>query len=132
MWVEPKTEWKAADYFNIEDYNRIKNNLNYLKEMALELYTEFPFSNMGEDKTYSDFYYPDEINLFESNLESINTHTFHRSIGDTKTFYENQPFIDYGELNRIESGILKIYKGLNGQANGRRRLAFQLGRRRAV
>lgn len=28
MWVEPKTNWKREDFFNIGDYNRIKGNLN--------------------------------------------------------------------------------------------------------
>ena len=24
MWKEPKTDWSESDYFNYEDYNRIK------------------------------------------------------------------------------------------------------------
>lgn len=132
MWTSPKTNWKSSDYFNIEDYNRIKNNLDYIHVMALELYSEFPFAEMGEDKTYSDYYYADEINRFESNLEGINTGTFPRSIGESVTYYDNQPFIDYIELNRIEAGIYAIYKILYGQSKGRRRLSFRLGRRRTV
>lgn len=31
MWQTPKTDWKASDFMNIEDYNRIKNNLNELR-----------------------------------------------------------------------------------------------------
>ncbi len=131
-WTEPKTDWTSSDYFNPEDYNRIKNNLVYLNEMASDLYIGYDFNDMGDDKTYESYYYPDEINLFESNLESINTGTYPREIGDTKTFYENQPFIDYNELNRMETGILKVYNGLVGQYYGRKKLGFTLGRRRAV
>jgi hypothetical protein len=132
MWTVPKTDWKAADFFNIEDYNRIKNNLNHIRDTALELYSSIPYEDMGEDKTYSDYYYADEINLIESNLESINTNTFPRNIGENMTFYDNQPFINCTELNRIENGIFVIYKGMYGHITGRRRLAFQLGRRRVV
>lgn len=132
MWITPKIDWKATDYFNIQDYNRIKNNLNHLKDIAAELYKIHSFVDMGADKTYSDYYYADEINLFESNLENINTNTFPRNIGDTATFYDNQPFIDYIELNRIEAAIRLIYNGLYGQLIGRRRLKFRLGKRRAV
>lgn len=132
-WTKPKTNWKETDYFNIEDYNRIKNNLDHIREMALELYSNIPYEEMGEDKTtYTDYYYADEINLFESNLENINLHTFPRNIGETVAFYDNQPFIDYEELNRIEKAINTMYLGLTGQANGRRRLAFTLGRRQVV
>lgn len=132
MWTAPKINWKETDYFNIQDYNRIKNNLNHIRSMALQLYNDFPFADMGNDKSYTDYYYADEINLFESNLERINMNTFPRPIGDTVTFYDNQPFIDYHELNRLELGMLTIYKGLYGQAAGRRKLQFKLGRRRAV
>lgn len=132
MWTEPKIKWVSTDYFNIGDYNRIKNNLNHIREMALELYTDIPYQEMGQDKTYSDYFYADEINLFESNLENINVHTFPRNLGDSITFYDNQPFINYEELNRIESGINIIYKTLSGQITGRRKLSFRLGRRRAV
>ena len=51
MWQTPKTDWKASDFMNIEDYNRIKNNLNELRDMSRELWKEFPFEEMGEDKT---------------------------------------------------------------------------------
>lgn len=132
MWVAPKTDWKAIDYINILDYNRIKNNLDHIRSMALQVYEDIPYDSMGADKSYSDYYYADEINLFESNLESLNTNTFPRSLGDTATFYPNQPFIDYVELNRLEEGINTMYQGLYGHITGRRRLKFRLGKRRAV
>ena len=31
-WINPKTDWTKNDRFNYSDYNRIKNNLNYLHE----------------------------------------------------------------------------------------------------
>ena len=50
MWQEPKTDWTVNDYFNYTDYNRIKNNIAYLREQALKLYINFPFTEMGSDK----------------------------------------------------------------------------------
>ena len=37
MWVEPKTNWKQDDFFNVGDYNRIKGNLNEIRQQALSL-----------------------------------------------------------------------------------------------
>ena len=72
MWQTPKTDWKASDFMNIEDYNRIKNNLNELRDMSRELWKEFPFEEMGEDKTYTDYgFYADEINRFEANVDHL-------------------------------------------------------------
>ena len=127
MWQTPKTTWAPGDYFNIEDYNRIKGNLNVLHEIAMSAWLEFPFVKMGADKTYADVsYYADEINLFESNLEAINSNTCDLEIGDTQTYEANKLFIGSVELNRIESACLKLHEYLTGTANGRKTLEFTL------
>lgn len=41
MWQQPKTNWQASDFFNIQDYNRIKGNLNEIRAMALKLWPDF-------------------------------------------------------------------------------------------
>ena len=47
-WQTPKTDWQirydengryAGDYFEAEDYQRIAGNIEYLRQMARELYT---------------------------------------------------------------------------------------------
>ncbi len=132
MWQTPKTDWKPTDFFNVEDYNRIKGNLEAMREQALVLWPEFAFEKMGEDKTYQDYgFYADEINRFEKNIDLICDGTYHFAVGERKIFYDNQPFIDWNELNRIESACQTIYSNLIGQIAGRQRLVFQIGRRRA-
>lgn len=37
-WIEPKTDWVSNDYFNAEDYNRIKNNISFLKNFTDDLF----------------------------------------------------------------------------------------------
>lgn len=127
MWQQPKTDWKPGDAFNIADYNRIKGNLEELYQMARVLWPEFPFENMGDDKTYEDVsFYADEINCFEDNLESICRNTYSFQVGEKQFFEENKPFIGSAELNRLESGCLLIYGFLEGSIRGRRRLKFTL------
>lgn len=127
MWQQPKTDWQSSDFFNIEDYNRIKGNLNEIRQQALILWPDFEFEDMGEDKTYSDYgFYVDEINRFEVNVDHICDGVFPFAVGERKTFYENQPFIDWKELNRIEEACRLMYSNIQGRINGRRRLAFTL------
>lgn len=127
MWQHPKTDWKANDFFNIEDYNRIKGNLNEIRTLALILWPDFEFEEMGEDKAYTDYgFYADEINRFEANVDHICEGTFPFSTGDQQTFYDNQPFIDWQELNRLESACLLIYENITGTMQGRKTLAFTL------
>ena len=72
MWQQPKTDWQEGEYFNIEDYNRIKGNLDEIRAQALILWPDFSWNEMGNDKTYLDYgFHADEINNFEENIEHI-------------------------------------------------------------
>lgn len=104
-----------------------KGNLNEIRQQALSLWPDFRFEEMGEDKTYADYgFYTDEINRFESNIDNICSGTFPFETGERKTFYDNQPFIDWKELNRIEEACGLIYSNIQGAINGRRYLNFTL------
>lgn len=126
-WQQPKTDWQEGEFFNIEDYNRIKNNLHEIRMIAAKLWPEFSLEDMGADKTYQDYgFYADEINRFESNVERIRANTFPFETGEQQTFYENQPFIDWKELNRIEEACRLMYVNMASGAAGRKQLSFVL------
>ncbi len=127
MWQTPKTDWQESDFFNVEDYNRIKGNLNEIRAQAVILWPEFSLEDMGADKTYKDYsFYADEINRFETNVGRICAGTYPFAVGNQKTFYDNQPFIDWQELNRIEEACRLIYSNIQSRLNGRKILAFTL------
>lgn len=146
-WEEPKTDWSATyndsglfigDFFNVTDYNRIKNNLLYLRELATELMINVPKIVVGEDKHLpdnenpdidNDYFYADEINLIEDGLKSLDERFTFVDFGDKQTFYDNGKFIDAAELNRIEKAELKMYNLLQGSIAGKSRLAIRLGMR---
>ena len=137
-WIEPKTDWYGytdssgnyqGDRFNAVDYNRIKNNIEHLRILAIQIYTEFEIEDMGPDKTYTDYPYADEINTIESNLETVSKNTFGKNYGAKQTYKDNGAFIDFNELNRIESAVLDLYNNLSSQYDGRRLLTFMLGAR---
>lgn len=127
MWQTPKTNWKEGDYFNIIDYNRIKGNINEIRSQALLLWPDFTFEEMGSDKTYQDYgFHADEINRFEANVENIRAGTYPFKTGSRQTFYDNQPFIDWKELNRIEEACRLIYSNIQSRYNGRKTISFIL------
>lgn len=137
LWEAPKTDWHGfvngngdyeGDRFNSTDYNRIKNNIQYLRDMAVEMYEEFNIEPL-EDKSVADYPYADEINTIEANLESVASHTFSKNYGKSMIFSDNAAFIDFNELNRIESATLDLYNQLTNQYEGRRMLTFMLGPR---
>lgn len=128
MWIEPKTDWVSTDYFNLSDYNRIKNNITYLRELALTVYTDFSWQDMGVDKTsYAQYPYADEFNALENNLESLRQNTFLFDDSDAKQWYENQRTPNYEDFNRLERACLLFYNGFGNIAENKRRLSFRLG-----
>lgn len=132
-WTTPKTNWTEKDRFNIEDYNRIKRNLEHLYEEANKIYASFNIKDMGKDKeNYLEYFFSDEFNNFEDNLQIINEHIFTQDYGIQKRYFDNGPFIKWDELNRIESAILKMKEILDLQKIGIRRLSFRLGRFKEV
>lgn len=132
-WIEPKTDWTSQDTFNFSDYNRIKNNIAYLRERAVKLVKPFEIQDMGDDMaSYAELFEASKFNTIEQNLETINNNAYLKDYGTKQTFYDNGVFIAYAELNRIESATLDIYNMLGRQEIGLRRLAFRLGAGREV
>lgn len=147
VWETPKTDWSAeysdtglfvGDFFNVTDYNRIKNNLLYLRELAAKLIYGMPHITVGEDKhlpdnAHPDFdndnFFADELNLIEDALETLDNAIGWVDFGQKQVFYENGRFIDADELNRIEGAELTLYNLLNNSIAGKLRLAFRLGTR---
>lgn len=126
-WQTPKTDWKASDYFNIEDYNRIIGNIARIRELAVQVYPAFSLEDMGPQKRYEDYLYADEVNRIERNLTLLCKNTYPFVIGEEQTYYPNLPTPDWQEFNRIESACLTMGLNLSGQITGKRRLAFTLG-----
>ena len=135
-WETPKTDWfgrvdengvYTGDRFNAADFNRIKNNLEYLRDMAIKLYAEFSIVSLGDDRTPRDYFYADEINQMEANLNTINSNTLKRSYGSTPSYIENGNTMNFADLNRLEGAILDLYDKLNNQTYGRRMFTWNFG-----
>ena len=133
LWHTPKTNWKPTDRFNYVDYNRIKNNLVYLHELAETLYRQFDVIDLGEDiDTYAGYFTAQQFNNFESNLDTINKNIFTQDFGISQRFFDNGVFIQWNELNRIESAILQMNDLLDRQKATLRKIPFTLGQFKGV
>lgn len=132
MWVQAKTNWTKNDHFDAVDYNRIKNNIAHLKELSSTLYPAYTIADMGADKTYSDYYYADEVNTIENNFELINNKTLKQPYGEKKQYMDNGPTMDWEELNRLERSIQDLFDKLTNQFGSRRNLTFNFGKRGGI
>ena len=125
-WTTPKTDWASTDFFNITDYNRIKNNLQHLTGMAGTLYFDADFDGVIlPDATYTDRPSAYKLNQIELRLASI-ARVVGMDYGEGVTFYDFGLSIRYDELNRIESATLEMYQLLKNQLSALPMLSFTL------
>ena len=137
-WITPKTNWSVrldsdgnyiGDFFNKSDYERIVNNLLYIKELYVTYKKpRVPFESFS-DITYESLAYAEDINKIERNLERLIKYYggLNALIGHIKTYVTNGKTIDFDELNRIEGLTLKIYEYLPIEYKHQRKLEFSLG-----
>lgn len=125
--ITPKTDWVATDFINFTDYNRICNNLNWVKDEANELgfsYPDWEVMTLAEDyssKPYADMWNKvvDNYNLLDDiypNFEPIED-----------VFSVNGYYIAYGTLNVLERNILLLDTVLSVAKANIPRLAIILG-----
>ena len=137
MWQEPKVDWKViydengeylGDFFNADDFNRIKNNLVYLYDIAETIFPDVELiQEWSRDKTYRDYLYADDMRTLVENLLSLASLIgITTSLEDVK-YYENYATMTHDELNRIEEWTDKIRDLIQNTVDGRRKLQFNLG-----
>lgn len=131
-WTEPKTNWTKDDFFNIEDYRRITNNIMYLKDFLDSLFYGLSDMQSMSEKNISEPIYAREINDIENNIELLNIETYKLEIGETKEYFPNQRTMDFNELNRIESAIMDIYIKMINQKSLLTRLSFRIGNQKGL
>lgn len=125
-WTEPKTNWAENDYFNIKDYNRIKNNIAYLTEEVSNIVAPVDGTDIGEDVTSTLVVWKsDQFNAIENNMYKVVA-----AMGDEfdkRRYFPNGAFINADSLNRIEQACLDTYKAVKSQTTCLTRLDFRLG-----
>jgi len=143
-WQEPKTDWstgsgRSGDYdgdtFEPADYNRIKNNINFLRDFVEQLYDNKPVcSDLGADVYYGS---PHELTAswwtgMQENLENINLLSVATDIGTAEDYEANGAGRLVDELNRVEQACLDIYRMLLSTRQCRTRLSVRLGSRGGI
>ena len=110
-WVTPKTNWTADDFIEVADWDRIRMNLEFLRELACIYFPGFTISPT-EEKTRKSWLYAKDLNAIEDNLAAVNAKSAQLNIGEQQIYQPNGYCIDYVELNRIESACVRLYDKL--------------------
>lgn len=116
----------TGDFFNVEDYDRIKQNIEYLREYAYFLYGGFTLRGMVA-VTVESYGYASTIDALDANLESIAANTFRPpDMMPVKQWRGNQPPPGADDWNRIENTCLLLFEQFERQSACLPKLAFEL------
>ena len=116
----------TGDFFNVEDYDRIKQNIEYLREYAYFLYGGFTLRGMVA-VTVESYGYASTIDALDANLEAIAANTFRPpDMMPVKQWRGNQPPPGAADWNRIENTCLLLFEQFERQFACLPKLAFEL------
>ena len=116
----------TGDFFNVEDYDRIKQNIEYLREYAYFLYGGFTLRGMAA-VTVESYGYASTIDALDANLEAIAANTFRPpDMLPVKQWRGNQPPPGADDWNRIENTCLLLFEQFERQSACLPKLAFEL------
>ena len=134
-WQTPKTDWKVTydsngnylgDYFEAEDYQRIRGNLLYLKEEGEKIFSAMETPDIP-NVTIKSYGYASYINALENSLKEIIASSVNPGIPPTKVWKANGAAPSYTDLNRIESATQFLYDTFNMAKTAFVKLPFEMG-----
>lgn len=120
MWSQPKVNWRPIDYFNIEDWQRIRTNLEHLRNWMLDAGL-VPTSLLDTDtgRGYAELPYVHLVNNMEENLANLQK-VFGVSFTENVTqkiwyarldiMYNSNP--TWADWNRWETILLRVYESI--------------------
>lgn len=120
MWTQPKVDWRSIDYYNIEDWQRVRNNLEHLYNWMLNAgLGPKPLLETSTGRGYEELPYVHLVNNMEKNLVSLRE-TFGVNFTENvaqKAWYErldiqykNNP--SYADWIRWETILLRVYESI--------------------
>lgn len=120
MWIQPKVNWRSIDYYNIEDWQRVRSNLEHLRNWMLNAGLELkPLLETETGRGYEELPYVHLVNNMEVNLANLQE-TFGVSFTEDvaqKTWYARLDMMyrsnpSYDDWNRWETILLRVHESI--------------------
>ena len=120
MWTAPKTDWKSIDYYNIGDWQRVRRNLEHLRNILIEKGFAVPEPLVTETgRGNEELPYVHLVNNMETNLAELRKAFGTDFTEDVvhKTWYERLDVMyvsnpTYQDWSRWEIILLRIYESI--------------------
>ena len=127
-WITPKTDWVNGDYFNLDpDYDRIKGNCEYLRQLIEDIYNTNPTSTVLDTVSVDGYPTATFFNNIVATIDAMMRYYTMNGGQSTRRYQANGVGWSAHELNVIENNQLLLYNALTGQKSCLRRLQYTLG-----
>lgn len=120
MWKTPKVNWLPIDYYNIDDWQRVRSNLEHLRNWLIDMKSTMPpLLETDTGRGYNELPFVHLVNNMEQNLANLQETFGVDFTEDTaqRTWYErldimykNNP--TYADWNRWETILKLVYESL--------------------
>lgn len=120
MWSTPKTNWKTTDFYNIEDWRRVRSNLEHLCSVLPSLGMNVPpLLETDTGRGYNELPYVHLVNNMEENLANLMEFFGIDFTADVarKTWYDRVHEMytsnpSYQDWNRWELILKRVYESI--------------------
>ncbi len=105
-----KTDWKADDYYNADDLNRVEANTDFIAGLLRALDYVVPLEPVETGRNMASIEFASSLSRIERNIEAIRT-AFLTPPGytDGKVWVPLMAF-SYRDANRLERNLQALYK----------------------
>lgn len=120
MWTTPKVNWQSTDYYNIEDWQRVRSNLEHLHTWLQNLKASGPpLLETDTGRGYNELPYVYLVNNMEENLANLQETFGVNFVEDVarKTWYDRLDIMyesnpTYADWNRWETILKRVYESI--------------------
>lgn len=120
MWTTPKVNWQSTDYYNIEDWQRVRSNLEHLHTWLQNLKASGPpLLETDTGREYNELPYVHLVNNMEENLANLQETFGVNFVEDVarKTWYDRLDIMyesnpTYADWNRWETILKRVYESI--------------------
>ena len=120
MWITPKVDWKSTDYYNIEDWKRVRSNLEHLWSwITINRVSNQSLLQTDTGRNRNELPYVHLINNMEQNLsylQSVFGVNFTENVAQ-RTWYSRLDALytsnpDFNDWNRWEMILKRVYESI--------------------
>lgn len=116
MWINPKLNWSAIDYYNAADLNRVENNTQEVANLIRQVIgTIINLEPIVTDRDYSSIEFFDGLNRVERNLEKLSVLNLD-GLMPLKTNWQVGDSFSYEDAIRLENNLSILYAILSKNA----------------